>query len=194
MVAETTKTVAGVHLDSNGDRVIGGSQRNDGSVRRVVKVRPGFTPKEDVKRFSVRESRLGEDSKYRSTQAGAFGGLGSIIRANARDNDEIMMSSSKGDDAVALANALGGLAIEIKGKPDKELRQDDDSASSSPSVGASAEQKKATKIVDGHKASTTDSGHLRADTNDLRISQDNAKIKRKPPRRKKYTLGDLDNS
>lgn len=46
---------SGIHADENGDRVIGGSVRADGSVRKTVKVRPGFTPKEDVKRYDVRE-------------------------------------------------------------------------------------------------------------------------------------------
>ncbi|KAF5363496.1 hypothetical protein D9756_000692 [Leucocoprinus leucothites] len=46
------KTNAGIVLDPQTlERVIPESRRADGSVRKQLKVRPGFTPQEDVKRF-----------------------------------------------------------------------------------------------------------------------------------------------
>ncbi|TFY69906.1 hypothetical protein EVJ58_g145 [Rhodofomes roseus] len=45
-------TVAGIAVDPRTlDRVIPESRRPDGSVRKQIKIRPGFTPQEDVRRF-----------------------------------------------------------------------------------------------------------------------------------------------
>ncbi|KDQ64837.1 hypothetical protein JAAARDRAFT_28478 [Jaapia argillacea MUCL 33604] len=46
------KSLAGIAVDPRTlERVIPESKRPDGSVRKEVKIRPGFTPQEDVKRF-----------------------------------------------------------------------------------------------------------------------------------------------
>lgn len=46
------KSAAGIALDPKTlDRVIPESKRPDGSVRKQIKIRPGFTPQEDVSRF-----------------------------------------------------------------------------------------------------------------------------------------------
>ncbi|EGO01977.1 hypothetical protein SERLA73DRAFT_37997, partial [Serpula lacrymans var. lacrymans S7.3] len=46
------KTAAGIALDPRTlERVIPESKRPDGSVRKQIKIRPGFTPQEDVRRF-----------------------------------------------------------------------------------------------------------------------------------------------
>ncbi|TFK43601.1 hypothetical protein BDQ12DRAFT_731599 [Crucibulum laeve] len=46
------KTAAGIALDPQTlERVIPESRRPDGTVRKQIKIRPGFTPQEDVKRF-----------------------------------------------------------------------------------------------------------------------------------------------
>ncbi|KAJ6614314.1 hypothetical protein B0H10DRAFT_1692365, partial [Mycena sp. CBHHK59/15] len=46
------KTVAGIALDPHTlERVIPESRRPDGTVRKQIKIRPGFTPQEDVRRF-----------------------------------------------------------------------------------------------------------------------------------------------
>ncbi|KAH8830802.1 hypothetical protein DL96DRAFT_1594359 [Flagelloscypha sp. PMI_526] len=46
------KTLAGITVDPlTLNRVIPESRRADGSVRKELKIRPGFTPQEDVKRF-----------------------------------------------------------------------------------------------------------------------------------------------
>ncbi|KAH9050089.1 hypothetical protein EDB84DRAFT_728520 [Lactarius hengduanensis] len=54
------KTTAGIAIDPGTlDRVIPESRRADGSVRKERKVRPGFTPQEDVARFrSVRQQAV----------------------------------------------------------------------------------------------------------------------------------------
>ncbi|ESK97637.1 rna binding protein [Moniliophthora roreri MCA 2997] len=47
-----SKTAAGIIVDPQTlDRVVPESKRPDGSVRKEIKIRPGFTPQEDVKRF-----------------------------------------------------------------------------------------------------------------------------------------------
>ncbi|KAF9482464.1 hypothetical protein BDN70DRAFT_875016 [Pholiota conissans] len=46
------KSVAGIALDPQTlERVIPESRRPDGTVRKQIKIRPGFTPQEDVRRF-----------------------------------------------------------------------------------------------------------------------------------------------
>ncbi|KAG6855124.1 hypothetical protein C0991_006053 [Blastosporella zonata] len=46
------KTVAGIAVDPQTlERVIPESKRPDGTVRKQIKIRPGFTPQEDVRRF-----------------------------------------------------------------------------------------------------------------------------------------------
>ncbi|GJJ07359.1 hypothetical protein Clacol_001561 [Clathrus columnatus] len=48
------KSNAGIIVDPNTlDRVIPESKRADGSVRKEIKIRPGFTPQEDVGRFKT---------------------------------------------------------------------------------------------------------------------------------------------
>ncbi|PPR06568.1 hypothetical protein CVT24_001749 [Panaeolus cyanescens] len=46
------KSLAGIAVDPQTlERVVPESRRPDGSVRKQLKIRPGFTPQEDVKRF-----------------------------------------------------------------------------------------------------------------------------------------------
>ncbi|KAF8974252.1 hypothetical protein BDZ97DRAFT_1640019, partial [Flammula alnicola] len=46
------KSVAGIAVDPQTlERVIPESRRPDGTVRKQIKIRPGFTPQEDVRRF-----------------------------------------------------------------------------------------------------------------------------------------------
>ncbi|KAJ4466521.1 hypothetical protein J3R30DRAFT_3663652 [Lentinula aciculospora] len=49
---DPTKTASGIALDPQTlQRVIPESRRSDGSVRKQLRIRPGFTPQEDVRRF-----------------------------------------------------------------------------------------------------------------------------------------------
>ncbi|KAH3673244.1 hypothetical protein WICPIJ_009863 [Wickerhamomyces pijperi] len=96
MVHETEKTNSGIHTDSNGDRVIGGSLRADGSIRKVVKVREGYTPAEDIERYKPSRSRNKEDNNSISDDStvslgsgkpkSRFGGLNALLSANNESN------------------------------------------------------------------------------------------------------------
>jgi len=54
------KSVAGIALDPKTlDRVIPESKRPDGSVRKQIRIRPGFTPQEDIRRFrGTKQARM----------------------------------------------------------------------------------------------------------------------------------------
>lgn len=55
---------SGIKEDDQGNRYVGGSVRSDGTVRKVFKVRPGFTPTEDVARYvPVGRRRLQESGE-----------------------------------------------------------------------------------------------------------------------------------
>jgi hypothetical protein len=144
MVSEITNTAAGVHLDMDGHRVVGGSQRADGSVRRTVRVRHGFTPTEDIKKVNVRELRekreqhaIGVASRngapVRKAQS-SFSGLSDLIRSNVAENNVNRRIKSagdhqpvkqgdaeKGDDPETaerdLSNALADLSVIDDGPP-----------------------------------------------------------------------------
>lgn len=45
------ETPSGIRKDNEGNRIVGGTVRADGSVRKVYKVRPGFTPVEDIAKY-----------------------------------------------------------------------------------------------------------------------------------------------
>lgn len=47
------------------ERIIPGSQRADGSFRKERKVRPGFTPLEDVKRYTIPQNRTANPGRGR---------------------------------------------------------------------------------------------------------------------------------
>ncbi|KAJ3299438.1 hypothetical protein HK104_008944 [Borealophlyctis nickersoniae] len=50
-------SVAGIR-EVDGDRLVGGTRRPDGSVRKERKVRPGFVPQEDVSRYTNEKVEL----------------------------------------------------------------------------------------------------------------------------------------
>lgn len=94
MVHETDKSNSGIHVDSNGDRVIGGSRRSDGSTRRVIKVREGYTPAEDTQRYNVRQSRESRAEKEQLSiekpserSRTRFSGLNGLLKANYEANE-----------------------------------------------------------------------------------------------------------
>ncbi|KAI0370293.1 hypothetical protein BV20DRAFT_966966 [Pilatotrama ljubarskyi] len=62
IVPETT--VAGIAVDPRTlERVIPESRRPDGSVRKQIKIRPGYTPQEDVRRFrGTRQAQMDANS------------------------------------------------------------------------------------------------------------------------------------
>jgi partner of Y14 and mago protein len=58
------KTIAGIAVDPRTlERVIPESKRSDGTVRKQIKIRPGFTPQEDVRRFrSTKQAQIDASS------------------------------------------------------------------------------------------------------------------------------------
>lgn len=57
-------TTAGI-IKRGEERIIPGSQRADGSFRKERKVRPGFTPVEDVKRYTIPQRRTANPGSVR---------------------------------------------------------------------------------------------------------------------------------
>ncbi|PAV21073.1 rna binding protein [Pyrrhoderma noxium] len=61
---EPKRTLAGITVDPKTlERVIPESRRADGSVRKQLKIRPGFTPQEDVKLFRSTRQQQAERNK-----------------------------------------------------------------------------------------------------------------------------------
>lgn len=49
---------SGIKEDINGNRFVGGSTRPDGSIRKIFKVRPGYSPPEDVPKYRPKAREL----------------------------------------------------------------------------------------------------------------------------------------
>ncbi|PLW40096.1 hypothetical protein PCASD_07863 [Puccinia coronata f. sp. avenae] len=60
LLSELTPSTSGIVRDPNtGDRKVAPSKRPDGTLRKEIKIRPGFTPQEDVSKFrSARQSEF----------------------------------------------------------------------------------------------------------------------------------------
>jgi len=72
--ASTEQTTSGITYNSDGQRVIPASQRQDGTVRKERKVRPGFTPAEDVKRYHNRTAEA-----FRTRGSGGIPGATAVV-------------------------------------------------------------------------------------------------------------------
>ncbi|GAA5872681.1 hypothetical protein JCM1840_004486 [Sporobolomyces johnsonii] len=66
------QTTSGISRTADGDRVVAASRRPDGTFRKALKIRPGFTPQEDVSLF--RPQRQLEADAHRAAK-GAVPGL-----------------------------------------------------------------------------------------------------------------------
>lgn len=122
---------AGIKTDQDGNRIIPSSVRPDGTLRKAIKVRPGFTPPEDVE---VYKNRTAESWKSR--------GKGGVPGAEAIDSD-------KGKDGAAGKNAKRRearkkAAADNKGEPVKEDEKKVEEEVVSPEV---EKQKEAKKLV-----------------------------------------------
>lgn len=60
---------AGIIVEMNGNRVIAPSKRADGSVRKAVQIRAGYTPEEDIAKF--RSSRMAESGPTKNLIPGS---------------------------------------------------------------------------------------------------------------------------
>lgn len=58
---------SGIKEASDGSKFVGGSVRADGTVRKTYKVRPGYTPPEDVAKYVPRAKRLQALEKEKSS-------------------------------------------------------------------------------------------------------------------------------
>ncbi|KAE9993127.1 hypothetical protein EG327_006306 [Venturia inaequalis] len=79
MPSETapTSSKAGIKTDKDGNRIIPSSVRADGTLRKAIKVRPGFTPPEDVEVY-----------KNRTAEAWKNRGKGGVPGAESVDSDK----------------------------------------------------------------------------------------------------------
>ncbi|ODQ66603.1 hypothetical protein NADFUDRAFT_41237 [Nadsonia fulvescens var. elongata DSM 6958] len=59
---------SGIKTADDGSRYVGGSLRADGSVRKTIKIRPGFVPQEDVPLFRTRAQREREAVKQNNSK------------------------------------------------------------------------------------------------------------------------------
>ncbi|GAA5843246.1 hypothetical protein JCM11251_002260 [Rhodosporidiobolus azoricus] len=66
------RTTSGISKNADGERVVAQSRRADGSVRKELKIRPGFTPQEDV---ALYRSRGAVEAERRQAVRGVVPGL-----------------------------------------------------------------------------------------------------------------------
>lgn len=148
------------HAGNNGDRVVGGTLRADGSVRKTIKVRPGFTPAEEVKKYDVRErmqrrqeersakpNREDENERKPGTRPNRqFGAINNILQTSQRsaretiDKSSIKTSKDKSD--INLEESLGKLSLESKESKDKLDKIPKDSKNSDSKIQNSTTPKK----------------------------------------------------
>ncbi len=171
------ESVSGIHADENGDRVIGGSVRADGTVRKTVKVRPGFTPKEDVKRYDVRE-RMRQRQEEREIK-------------NDETNDDVRKPGGRPNRQFGVINNI----LQSNSQPqqpkidEKQVQHD----SKKSNIETTELESSFDKLSLGSKESSPQP--LNKLTTSTKESTSSKPKKYVPPsRRKKYTLADLDNS
>ncbi|EOR04904.1 hypothetical protein J056_000259 [Wallemia ichthyophaga EXF-994] len=88
-------TVAGIVDSEDGGREIPVSVRSDGSVRKQIKIRPGFRPVEDVERYRPPQSRL----------RAASGSATPTPKKNSSDSGDGDKSLSAGDETERRSHA-----------------------------------------------------------------------------------------
>ncbi|GAA5914558.1 mago-binding domain-containing protein [Sporobolomyces salmoneus] len=71
------RTAAGISRNSDGQRVIAPTRRPDGTFRQEIKIRPGFTPQEDVSLY--RNSKQVEMDQHRAKK-GSVPGLNPLVQ------------------------------------------------------------------------------------------------------------------
>jgi partner of Y14 and mago len=91
--AKSTASKSGIITDSNGVSHIPSSVRADGSVRKEIRIRPGYRPPEDVE---VYRNRAAEAWRNRGSGAGVIPGADKAPKVTAKDEKE---SDSKGKNA-----------------------------------------------------------------------------------------------
>lgn len=105
------RTASGITGDATGNRVIPSSRRADGSIRKERKVKPGFTPQEDVQRFRPR--RLQEQDALRAagngrTVPGAARGPSIPAPTSSSSSSSSRSATPSADDAWPSLSAVSG--------------------------------------------------------------------------------------
>ncbi|KAJ7781314.1 hypothetical protein B0H16DRAFT_1299751 [Mycena metata] len=142
---DPAKTAAGIALDPQTlERVIPESRRPDGTVRKQIKIRPGFTPQEDVRRF--------RGTKQAQQDANALP-KGHIIGWAPPPTSQASGSATKPLSKSAKKNAKRREKKEDKKETVADNWEEDDEVSSTPAGTASpdsaTEQKKAPRSSSG---------------------------------------------
>ena len=75
---KTDNSAAGITTKENGERFVAASKRADGTVRKEIKIRPGYTPQEDIATY-----------KNRSAEAWKNRGKAGVPGAEAAEDDEV---------------------------------------------------------------------------------------------------------
>jgi len=133
---EPTKTAAGIALDPRTlERVIPESKRSDGSVRKQLKIRPGFTPQEDV--------RLFRGTKQTQMEANALP-KGHIIGWTPPPSKEAEPSKPMSKSAKKNAKRREKKAEEKEPAVKDNWEDDDDEAPATPAIPATSPSSKQT--------------------------------------------------
>ncbi|BGP19784.1 hypothetical protein JCM10213_006446 [Rhodosporidiobolus nylandii] len=129
------RTNAGISKDASGERVVAASRRPDGTYRKEIKIRPGFTPQEDVVLYRSRGQA--EAERHRAVKGSvpglkpgaavgagrgagasaqvqaALGGMGKAARKNAKRKEK------RHEDAAAVEGA--GAAVGVRRKDEEDV-------------------------------------------------------------------------
>ncbi|KAK9467225.1 hypothetical protein V1512DRAFT_262244 [Lipomyces arxii] len=94
-------TNAGIVTTDSGERVIPSTPRKDGSVRKEIKVRPGFTPAEDIARYNVAQRvqmrQQARESEIRDqwTPVSAVDRVDEALAGLALDDDQVATDDAR---------------------------------------------------------------------------------------------------
>lgn len=148
------KTAAGIALDPQTlDRVVPESRRADGSVRKQLKIRPGFTPQEDVQRFrGTKQAQMDANALPKGHI------LGWVPPSSSTTSNKPLSKSAK-KNAKRKEKRAQDAAKEPEPVPENWDDDDDDeqapaAASSSTPATKETSQPASTKETGGDKAST----------------------------------------
>ncbi|GAA5899595.1 hypothetical protein JCM6882_001159 [Rhodosporidiobolus microsporus] len=111
------RTTAGISKNADGERVVAASRRADGSVRKELKIRPGFTPQEDV---ALYRSRGAVEAERRQATRGVVPGLRPGVGAAAQ------VQAALGATGGAAKKRSRGKKGGAKGEEKKRVEEEED--------------------------------------------------------------------
>ncbi|THH12343.1 hypothetical protein EW145_g52 [Phellinidium pouzarii] len=116
---EPKQTVSGIAVDPRTlDRVIPESKRRDGTLRKQIKIRPGYTPQEDVSRF--RGTRQRQMDQIQLPQGHILGWVAPSAETNAGAKKKTVGSAGEGGDRPATKSAAKNAKRKAKKQAVKE--------------------------------------------------------------------------